>query len=238
MSKKQHLSRLNAPKAWPIKRKGIKWIAKPIAGTHNILTSMPLSVILTEILKISDSRKRAKYLIYNKEVIVNNRSIKEINFPVGLFDVISFPKINKHYRVVIGKNRKFKFIEIPEKEAKILLLRIENKSKIKKGKIQLNFMNGWNILVSKGNYKTGDVVVYDSEKRKEQETLPLKKGSLLYFFGGKKVGSTAKLEEITEKGILKKQKIAIAKDEKGNLSEADLKNVIVVGKDKPAIKLN
>jgi len=48
-----HLSTLAAPKSWPIKRKGIKWITRPKSGPHNLKSSLPLIVVLRDMLKLT-----------------------------------------------------------------------------------------------------------------------------------------------------------------------------------------
>ena len=238
MSRKQHLSRLAAPKTWPIKRKGIKWVAKPKPGSHSLKTSMPISVILREVLRVSDSLRETKFLINNKEILVNNNAVRETNFSVGLFDVITFKSTKKNYRVLISRNGKFILNEIPEKEAEIILLRIDNKTKISKGKIQLNFMNGWNLLVDKDEYKTTEVLVYDLKTKKIKEVLKNEKGNIVYFFSGKHNGKVAKLDSIIEKGTLRKQKIAEVINEEGEKWQTTINNMIVVGKKQAVLTLN
>jgi small subunit ribosomal protein S4e len=142
MSKKNHMSRLSAPRTWPIKRKERQWISKPKPGAHSVELSLPLSVVLKEILNLAETNKQVKYLILNNQVLLNKRHVKEMNIPVGLFDVISVPSLKKHYRMIISKSRKLKIIEIPEKESNITLLRIDNKKILSNKRVQLNFMNG------------------------------------------------------------------------------------------------
>ncbi len=238
MSKKQHLSRLSAPKSWPVKRKGIKWIAKPKPGVYSLEFSLPISVVLRDLLHISNTTRETRFMLNSKEILVNNRVITEVNFAVGLFDVISIPKLKKHYRILMSRNNKFVVVEIPEKESTTLLLRIDNKTKIKKGKIQLNLMNGWNLIADKKSYKTKDVLVFDSKTNKIKDVLVAKKGVIVYFFKGKHSGKIAKLDAIRETGILRKNKIARAINDKGEVWETSINNMIVVGKTSPLIKLS
>lgn len=59
----KHLKRLFAPKTWDIKRRGIKFIAKPIPGAHKISMSLPLNVILRDILKYANTNKEVKLML-------------------------------------------------------------------------------------------------------------------------------------------------------------------------------
>ena len=64
-----HLKRQKIPKTWPIYRKGTKYIAMP---THNISNSIPLLVILRDILKIAKNRKEVKRAINSRFLLLNN----------------------------------------------------------------------------------------------------------------------------------------------------------------------
>jgi small subunit ribosomal protein S4e len=236
MGKKQHLSRLAAPRTWPVERKRSKWIAKPSAGAHSIKKSLPLVVVLRDILKLVKTSKDVKNLLNERAILVNNRKLTDIKFAVGLFDVISLPKIKESYRVLINKQNKFSLVKIAESEANTLLLRIDNKRTVSKGKTQINFMNGWNQLVSKGNYKTSDVVVFDTKTNKLVSTLNLKVGSIVYFIGGKHAGISGKLSELSETGTLRKHKVAKVSFGKESI-ESSLRNIIVIGDTKPLIKV-
>jgi small subunit ribosomal protein S4e len=75
MSKQKHLSRLAAPKTWPIERKRSKWVAKPVPGTHSIMFSMPLQVCLTDILKLAKNKNEVKRILQQGFVLVDGKEI-------------------------------------------------------------------------------------------------------------------------------------------------------------------
>jgi small subunit ribosomal protein S4e len=254
MGKKQHLSRLAAPRTWPVKRKITKWIAKPTAGAHTLTTAMPLVVIARDLLRIVDTSKELKGLLHSKSILVNNRSIRDVKFSVGLFDVIMLPKIKTNYRIVLNKQGKLVPIKVADNEASTILLRIENKKAISKKKTQINFNNGWNILVDtneskirgsvksndlagKDTYKTHDVIVFDTKSHKITSKLSLEKGVNTYLIGGKHAGTVAKFVEVQETGTLRKHKVAKLQAGKDHVESA-LRNIMIVGKDKPLISLN
>ena len=237
MSKQRHLSRLAAPKTWPVKRKLTKWIAKPMPGAHNLNMSMPLVVILRDLLNVAATSKEIKKLLNSQAVLVNSRVIREVRFAVGLFDVISIPTVKANYRIIINNKGKLAAIKIPEADANKILLRVDNKRTISKDKTQLNFSNGWNILVKKNEYKTNDVIVFDTKDRKVISKLTLRKDSNVYLIGGKHVGMLAKFAGVRETGTLRKHKIAKVIAGKDEL-ESSLENVVVVGDKKPVISLS
>lgn len=236
MSKRRHLSRLAAPKTWPISRKRSKWITKPLPGSHNLTNSLPLNVILRDILKVSSNNYETKKMLNDKAVLINNKVIREKRYSVGLLDVISLPKLKKNYRMVLSKQGKLNIINISEAEANILPIKIVNKNQISKKKTQINFGNGWNILIDKDQYKTNDVILYDTKAKKIKEHIPFAVNSVVYFTSGRHVSKIAKLVELKETGKLRKQKIAVVEADK-NKWESSTNNIIIIGKAKPAIKL-
>ena len=89
-----HLKRLLTPSFWKVPKKEKKWVVTPHAGPHPKLNSIPLSVILTHIINIADTTTEAKKIIRKGEVFVDGKRRKDYAYPVGLFDVVSIPKIN------------------------------------------------------------------------------------------------------------------------------------------------
>ncbi len=70
---KNHLSRLNAPKSWPIQRKGIKFIVRPSAGAHNMRECIPLNLVLKGLLKYSRTTKETKSVLNAGNVLINGK---------------------------------------------------------------------------------------------------------------------------------------------------------------------
>lgn len=208
MGKKNHISRLAAPRTWPIKRKGQKWIAKPIPGSHNLETSVPLVVLLRDMLSAVGTSKEVKTLIHLREILVNQTVPKNIKLPVGLFDIISIPKLKLNYRVSFGENGKLKANEIKQTESNFLPLKVKSKTNIRGGKTQLNFSNGRNLLVDKDSYSINDVVVMDLSSKKIKEHVKFGAGKKVFVAAGKRLGSTGVLKSIKKVGILKKDNIA------------------------------
>ena len=157
--------------------------------------------------------------------------IKEI-----YLDVISIPKLNKHFRVILNKHKKIALVPITAKEENIVLLKIVNKTKIKRAKTQLNFTNGWNLIVDKDTYSTNDVLFFDVSKNKVVEHLKLTKGNIVYFLSGKHASKVATLKEIKETGVLRKERIAVVSSGKEEWDTL-IKNLIIIGKTKPLIKV-
>lgn len=189
-----HLKRINAPKSWPIERKASKFVAKPLPGPHKLQESMPLGVILREILKIGNIKREIKIALNNKNVLVNNVVRKEFRFPVGILDTLAIPELNKFFRLIYNKKGKLNLTEIPKEETHQKILKIIGKTILKKGKVQLNLYDGENLIVEKDNYKVGDSVIL--KENKIVKHLKFDKDSLVYLTGGKHIGAKGKVVEI------------------------------------------
>jgi len=197
MANKKHISRLAAPKNWPIKRKERKWIARPNPGAHPLEFGMPIVVGLKEMLKYAKTTREVKKILNDKKALVDGRVIKDKRFPIGVMDILSFPSIDNYYRLIINKLGKFSVVKIDKKQANLKVCKIKGKTSVKKGLTQINLHDNKNILVKDGSsYKVGDSLILDLEKyngkgKKEdsiKKHLSFKKDALIYIYKGKYSG--------------------------------------------------
>jgi len=225
---KNHLKRLSSPKKWRVKRKGIKFIIRPAPGPHSLSSGVPLTVILRDMLNYASTLKEVKNILNNKNLLVNGIRRMDPAFPVGLFDVIEIKESKEYFRIVFDKKGKISIIKTEKADAAIRPSKIRNKSKLK-GKTQINFFNGDNLLVEKDDYKTGDTIILTVPKNEIKNKIEFKKSALIYLTGGKHVGTTGTIEEIKGSKIIYKVN--------NDVHETAKKYAFVIGKDKPAIKI-
>ena len=121
------LKRKPAPRFWPIQRKEFLWVVKPSAGPHSLENSLPLAVILRDILGVARTRKEAKTIVAQGKVHVDGKVRRRDNFPVGLMDVISIPEVNTTFRVV-PSYKGLVLHPIDKEETSFKLCRIEDKT--------------------------------------------------------------------------------------------------------------
>ena len=227
---KSHLKRFATPTTWKIKKKGITFIARPNPGAHPIGLSIPLSVLMKDILKCAQTTREVKKLLKFKEVLVDERRVQDHHFPVGLMDVVNLKPANEHYRVVFDEKGNLTAIKIDAKESKLKLSRVKKKTTIKGGKMQINLSDSRNIIVDKGDYKLGDSIVLELPSQKIVNHFKLEKGAAILLIAGK---------HIAETGVVEKTggHVIIYKNEKGETKTTSRKYAFVIGKDKPAIKI-
>jgi len=95
--------------------------------------------------------------------------------------------------------------------------------------VQINFMNGYNVIVEKDDFKVGDVVVLELPEKKIMETFSLDKDVLIYLIGGKYVGRTGKVIEFDSKHI--------TFESDNETQKTDRRYSFVIGKDKPIVNV-
>jgi small subunit ribosomal protein S4e len=225
----KHLKRLASPRSWAIPRKTTKWVVKPSAGPHSVEYALPLLMAVREFLNLAKTNAEARRIIGNGDILVDGTIVRNYKFPLGLMDVISIPKINLHYRVLLDRRGKLTFVKISKDEAKWKLVRIENKNTVRGGKTQLNLHDGRNILLDKNKYKTGDVLKLGIPGQKIQKSYTFGPGNIAMLIGGSHIGefeTISKYEEIKNP----KPNIVFFED------FSTIKNyVFVVGQEKPEI---
>ncbi|MBS3159650.1 30S ribosomal protein S4e [Candidatus Woesearchaeota archaeon] len=191
-----HMSRLAAPKCWQILKKENKWVIRSSCGPHPLYQSIPITLLLREYLGYAKNYKEVKSMLQDKEVLINNKVIHDTGYPVGLMDILDIPKLKETYVVFFNKKEKIVLKKI--ESTNIHLLKIKRKNTVKKGKVQITFHNGMNLLFDKSKEKIGDSVLFNFREKKIEDILPLKKNSLIYFCGGSNVGRFGKVKEIIE----------------------------------------
>jgi small subunit ribosomal protein S4e len=186
----KHLKRLVAPKSWPIPRKIYVWAVKSRPGPHPIEGSLPLLMIIRDVLHYADTAVEAKRIISSGEVLVDGKIAKDYKRPVGIMDVLSIPKTKRCFRVMLDRRGKIRVVAIPEKNAKWKLVRIENKTTLKGEKNQINLHDGRNILTGE-KHSTGDTLKIELPSQKILDVYPLAKGNKALIMGGKHIGEDA-----------------------------------------------
>jgi small subunit ribosomal protein S4e len=233
----QHLKRVVAPKSWGIARKTAKFVMKPSPGPHNI-NALPVAVWLRDHIRIARNMKEVRQILRQRDIMVNGHACRHADLGIGIFDIISIPKIGKHYRILRDVKGRHKTIEIESESARSRLVKITNKTTIRGGKVQLNLRDGSNVI-AENRYKTGDSIVL-SLKEGELNTIidhfPYTAGHMVMVIGGKHSGSIARVSErITVHGSLPNR--VILKDEvTGDSFETIDEYVVVVGREKPAVE--
>jgi small subunit ribosomal protein S4e len=234
MGSRNHLKRFKAPEMWPIHTKEQTWTTKPSAGPHALKNSIPLVMVVRDMLGLAKNAREAKIILNNCDVLVDGIPRKDHRFPVGFMDVISIPKMDKNYRVIPDYKGRLVLHEIDEKDASFKLCSIENKTTVKGGKTQLNLHDGRNVVTDE-DFKTSDVVVLNIPEQKVSDSIKFEAGSIGLITGGKHIGELGEIESINVTKSPKSNTVLMETEEGTFLTLT--KYVFVIGKDKPVISL-
>lgn len=223
--------RLTAPKAWSIPRKGAKWVVNPSPGPHPVDRCLPLLLVLRDVLHHCDNAREAKSIVRGRQIRVDGRVVTDPGFPLGLMDTLSLPAVQEHFRVLVDTRGRFQLLPIPETEAGWKLVRIENKTALRGGRLQLNLSDGRNLLAENGQ-ATRDTLQIAVPDQKILDTFPFQKGSVALLVGGKHVGRVGHVEEVRLARSMQPTQVTF---QEGFSTIRDY--VFVVGKEKPVIGL-
>jgi len=189
MGNNQHLKRTSMPSSWPVRKKNISFVVKPNPGSHKSKYVTPIVILLRDVLNYTSTSKEAKYVVNNQEVLINGKKVTDIKAPVGLFDVVEISSIKEKFVILFNEFGRLKLV--PTKDD-LIYLKVSGKKTTPGKKFQLNFMNGFNLIVDEKSFngvKVNDTVVYDFAKKKVSSVLNLKEGNVVYVFDGKFKGT-------------------------------------------------
>jgi small subunit ribosomal protein S4e len=187
-----HLKRQSAPRSWPIERKGTTYIVK---SNFNVKEGIPVLVVLRDILKLAENRTEVKRIIHSKQILVNEKNVKDEKNTILLFDTVNIIPIKKCYRMELSDKGKFYLKEIKENEAGKKISKITNKKTLNGKKIQLNLSDGRNFL-SDIKCNINDSVVINLKGNKIEKCLPLKEKAKIIIFAGKHIGSEGEVQKL------------------------------------------
>jgi small subunit ribosomal protein S4e len=228
----RHQKRVTVPVSWPIARKTHTWVAKTSPGPHSSTESMPLVMVLRDMLKLVDNAREAKRVLHEGKVLVDGKAQKNYKLPVGIFDVISVPASNQQYRMLKDEKGMFYLSSLETGNVR-KLARVENKTSIKGNRQQLNLSDGSNKL-AEGEFKVGDSLVLSLPEKNIEDRIGFEVGNLAMVVGGKHSGQTGKIKEIITVKSSRPNRVIISGDEEFETIED---YVYMIGIDQPVIKL-
>ncbi len=240
---KKTLKRLNTPKFLQIKRKHGKFFVKTSPGPHGNRDCLPLLHVVRDLLKLADTHREAKKLIGLGHFKVDGKVIRDKNYPIGLMDIFSVEKSNKHYRILPDSHYGLILHEIPEDESLFKLCRVNQKTTIKGGHIQLNLHDGRNILIKVKNpqnpsedvYKRMDILKISVPDQDIIKVLKFKTSNLAIIMSGKNIGQVGKITNIKKQFGPKASTVSI--EHNGEHTETLYDYTFVIGEDSTEISL-
>ncbi len=236
-----HEKRISAPKHWPIMRKTNVFTFTARAGAHPREHCIPAGILIRDVLGYANNAKEVKYIMRNNMALVDGRPVKKPQAPIGHQDVISFPLVGEHYRLVFRPKHGLTPYKISESEATQKLCYIRNKTIIKGGKVQLNLHDGRNITLDDSTFdgkpiQTRGTILIDLPSQEVKAYFPLETDMHAMIIHGRNMGVVGKIIDISETSGITKSIAAIETSE-GEIYRTTRDYLFIVGKDEPIISL-
>lgn len=233
------MKRYKAPKFYPIPRKVYKWTIHSSPGPHPIDESLPLAILLREVLGYASNLREVKYILNNGYVKVDGRVIKDYKFPVGLMDVVELTPEEKFFRMLPTKKMNVYPFEISKEESKIKPCRVKVKKNVRGGVFQLSFHDGRCMLEKDSEkarrIKPGDTLIFNIHEKTFKEHIPLREGVVGLVIKGRAAGIHGKIMEITHPDKLRPKIVYIEVNGKRIQTIKDY--VFPIGVENPVINL-
>lgn len=234
------LKRLAAPRTYKIPRKIYKWSVKTMPGPHPAEQSIPVAVLLRDVLGIVKNLREVKYVLRRGYLKLDGTIIREYRYPVGLMDVIELVPTNEFYRILPDTVGYLRPKKISGDEVVLKPLRIKNKIMIKGSNIQLTTHDGRNFVVSKDSelysLKPGDTILFKYDSKEIIGWFRMEPGTYALIVWGRKRGVSGKIVNIWKPHPLKQKMVAIEIDS-NVLYETVFDYVFPVGKEEPVISI-
>ncbi len=228
------LKRQMAPLFWGITRKDKRFVITVKPGGHKKNASIPTAVLIRDTLKLANTLREAKSVIYGGKVKVDGVTRKSLHHGVGLMDVVEFDGVSDVYRLVPKDLEVLKPIKINSSEKTKKMLKVTSKVTVKGKKTQLGFHDG-RILVSDAKVNVGDTCIVQIPETKILDIIKLEKSAQVVVTSGVNVGKMGKVNEIKPGTFVLPKRALVDIGERQIEIPADL--IMAVGKDKPMLQI-
>jgi small subunit ribosomal protein S4e len=238
---KRHLKRYVVSKHIAISKKTDTYAVRPSPGPHAAYDCIPVAILLRDMFQFARNMSEVKRILYERNVVVDGRVKTNRKYPLGFMDVLSLPKMQKHYRMIYTIKKGLRAIPIDENETTEKLCQIKNKTTIKDGLIQLNLHDGRNIVLSKeednnSTYATHDTIKISLPEQKILEKFELKVGTYGFVTSGRWMGRHGAIEEISAHGTKKTKTVTLSTPD-GEKIVTLYRYIFVVGDQSPSVTI-
>jgi small subunit ribosomal protein S4e len=228
------LKRQMAPNFWKIERKQSRFVLKVHPGPHSKSTAYPLGVVLRDILKVCSTMREAKKIVTAKKIKVDGRVCSDINYGIGLMDVLEFVPTGEAYRFVAKDSDVLTAVGISSNEKSSKIVKIKNKVMVKGGRVQYGFHDGKTIITNE-QMNVGDSCIISLPEIKVLSHIKFEKGCSALVTKGENAGVTGNVEGVRD-GVFSLPKRALLSHADRSI-ELPLEIVIAVGSELPTNKV-
>jgi small subunit ribosomal protein S4e len=193
-----------------------------------------------DLLQLTKTFNETEAVLARGAVRVDGKVCKDSKRPIGLMDVVEVPEVNVRTRALPVRRHLLRLQRISQKETNVKLCKIEGKSSVAKGNIQLHLHDGRTILLSvkdpkaapKENYRCGDSLLISVPDQAIRNHVPLKEGVTAIITGGIDTSFMGKLTRIDSATGL-----CAIEGAEGKTILTALHYVFPLGEDKPLVSM-
>ncbi|MGQ9759051.1 MAG: 30S ribosomal protein S4e [Candidatus Methanomethylicaceae archaeon] len=239
---KRHLKTYPAPRFWPVRIKEKEFVVRPSAGPHSISCSLPLGIVLRDVLNYAVTVGEAKKILSDRKVLVDGKVRTDYKFPVGLMDVLYLRPSDEYYRVLPHPVKKLSLVKITPEESSFKLVRVIGKRTLKAGRVQLSFHDGRTYTIkvedpfnTQIGYKIFDTIKIKLPEGGIVDQIPLEPGAFVFIIGGSNIGKYGEVVEVpASRSPENLAKVTI----NGVENTVTLKYIFPIGKGSPIINIS
>lgn len=232
---KKHLKRLSAPSNWMLAKMDGIWAPRTSTGPHKMRECLPLVIILRNRLKYALTKHETTMICMQKLVKVDGKVRTDPCFPAGFMDVVSLEKAGDQFRVLLDTKARYVLHRITPEESKYKLARVTKQGVGANMTPYITLHDGRTVRYADPLIKVNDTVKIDLETGKIAEVVKFEVGCVATVTRGRNGGRVGTIQSIERHpGSFD---IVRIKDASNAVFATRLKNVFVVGKDKPLVSL-
>ncbi len=228
----KHIKRLASPTTWKQARKGSIWSVKSSPGPHPVKESVPLMVIVRDVLHLADTSKEARNVITRGLVEIDGKIVKDYKRAVGFMDTLSIKETGLFKRVLLDKAGTLVLSDVNPNDAGWKLVKVTGKFIGKEGRIELSTHDGRVIPTDQKQIKRGDTLKITVPGQKIIEIYPLAKDTVVYVIGGSHRGSVTQIKEVNVSRSYQENTV----ESKDNFTTT-VSNIFVLGKSSGEMRL-
>jgi len=238
----RQLKREPSPGFWPLHRKEETWAPMTRPGPHAREKSLPLVLLLRDILGYAKTAHEAKRIIDSDHVRVDGVVRRDHRFPVGLMDVVQIEGANQIFRVLPKRGGGLQLTLITENEAKYKLCKVTGKSTVRQGGRQLSLHDGRTLLYGKEqrqkseqDIRVGSSLQLSIPDQKVIRVISFQPGTIALVTDGRNQGAYGKLAQITPGTYARRKMVRLEAENETFDTPADY--VMPIGAEMPIVKL-
>ena len=229
------VKRQMAPIFWDVRRKESQFILSVKSGSHSKDRAYPIGIVLRDVLRLASTMHEAERILNAGKVKVDGVIIKDINFAVGLMDIVELLPTGQSYRFVPKNSELLVPIDISNEEKTQKLVKVTSKITEKGKKLQYGFHDG-KTLISDQELMVGDSCLLQVPNAKIINHIKFTKGCMVLVTRGENAGSIGKVDDIKD-GIFSLPKRALISFSDRSV-ELPVELVMAIGDERPVTKVS